>query len=86
MKKISHKGEVYPKVEMEGSSTPKIAYAQSRFCLRSSNSRAENEKGTASTGLKIKKTGFKNHAPVLAKEIAHAIYFAKTGVRFCLLA
>ena len=52
MKKIPHKGEVYPKVEMEGSSTPKIAYAQSRFHLRSSNSHAENEKNTASADLK----------------------------------
>ena len=40
MSKIPHKGEVYPKVEMEGSSTPKIVYAQSRVGPRSSNSRA----------------------------------------------
>ena len=52
LKKIPHKGKVNPKVVMEGSSTPKIAYWQSRFRLRSSNSRAENEKKTASAGLK----------------------------------
>ena len=52
LKKLPHKGKVNPKVEMEGSSTPKIAYAQSRFRLRSSNSRAKNEKKAASAGLK----------------------------------
>ena len=36
----------------EGSSTPKIAYAQSRFRLRSSNRCMENEKKTASADLK----------------------------------
>ena len=40
MSKIPHKGEVYPKVEMEGSSTPKIEFAQSRVGPSSSNSRA----------------------------------------------
>ena len=40
MRKIPHQGEVYPKVEIEGSSTPKITFAQSRVGPRSSNSRA----------------------------------------------
>ena len=40
MRKIPHKGEVYPKVEMEGFGTPKIVFAQSRFAPRWSNSRA----------------------------------------------
>ena len=84
MKKIPHKGEVYPKVEMEGSSTPKIVYAQSRFPLRSSNSRTENEKRTASAGLKWK-TSFNNRASVLEKEIVHAISLNKSEAWFCLL-
>ena len=40
MRKIPHKGEVYPKVDMEGFGTPKIAFARSIFAPRSSNSHA----------------------------------------------
>ena len=44
MRKIPHKGEVYPKVEMEGFGTPKIAFAQSIFAPPWSNSRAVRRK------------------------------------------
>ena len=44
MRKIPHKGEVYPKVEMEGFGTPKIVFSQSRFAPPWSNSRVVRRK------------------------------------------
>ena len=84
MKKIPHKGEVYPKVEMEGSSTPKIAYAQSRVGPCSSNSHVVMRK-IRPRSIYEKKTGFRNRAFVLVKEIAHMILLTKREVRFLLL-
>ena len=40
MRKIPHKWEVDPKVEMDGFGTPKNALAQLRFAPKNSNSRA----------------------------------------------
>ena len=89
MKKIPHKGEVYPKVEMEGLSTPKIAFAQSRVGPRSSNSRAVMRKRWPRPIFKKNRLSKSrlyfsegNRASVLVKAIAHAILFTKTEARF----
>ena len=76
MKKIPHKGEVYPKVEMEGFGTRKNSFSQLRFAPPGSNSRAVRRKRWPRPILKIKKTGFPNGASILVK--ARFVLFTKT--------
>ena len=71
MRKIPHKEEVDPKVEVARFSTPKNAFTQPRFALSNSNSPAMWRKRRPR--LVFKKQAFQN---------ASAILFTKKEARF----